>query len=54
MVLILDTANYKYPWAWVPTDDLWRAMTERDSASEHSRGYLLVFIEDKINPKTPT
>jgi Phytochelatin synthase len=43
MVLILDTSNYKYPWAWVKTDDLWRAMSVvADPASHVSRGYVLV------------
>jgi hypothetical protein len=42
-VLILDTANYKYPWVWVKTDELWKAMSEEaDSASGLSRGFLLL------------
>ena len=27
MVLILDTANYKYPFIWVKVDAMWKAMT---------------------------
>jgi len=42
-VLILDTANYKYPWIWVKTNELWKAMSEEaDSASGLSRGFLLL------------
>lgn len=43
MVLILDTANYKYPWTWVKVDKLWKAMAETvDPASKRSRGYIIV------------
>jgi len=43
MILILDTANYKYPWTWVKTERLWKAMAETaDPESKRSRGYLLV------------
>ena len=51
MVLILDTANYKYPWTWVPVDDLWRAMAEVDSMSKQARGYLCVLSADEANAK---
>ncbi len=42
-VLLLDTANYKYPWVWVDVDRLWRAMSESvDSESKRPRGFLIV------------
>jgi glutathione-S-conjugate glycine hydrolase len=42
-VLVLDTANYKYPWTWVPLDQLWHAMRKgTDSESNKSRGYVIV------------
>jgi glutathione-S-conjugate glycine hydrolase len=44
-VLILDTANYKYPWIWVKTSDLWKAMAETiDDDSQRSRGYAIVSV----------
>jgi hypothetical protein len=46
MVLILDTANYKYPWTWVKTEQLWQAMAESvDSDSKRSRGYVVVSVK---------
>ena len=42
LVLILDTANYRYPWVWVKVDTVWRAMATTDDASDRSRGYLVV------------
>jgi hypothetical protein len=43
MVLIIDTANFKYPWTWVKTEQLWRAMANSvDSESNRSRGYVVV------------
>lgn len=42
-VLIIDTANYKYPWTWVKLDDLWRAMKGSiDSESGRTRGFVVV------------
>jgi glutathione-S-conjugate glycine hydrolase len=42
MVLILDTANYKYPWTWVPVEDLWTAMAQVDKDSGQARGYVCI------------
>lgn len=43
MVLIADTASYKYPWTWVPVADLWRAMADQvDGSTGRTRGYLIV------------
>ena len=41
-VLILDTAAYKWPSAWVPLPDLFRAMSAIDNDSGESRGFLEV------------
>lgn len=41
-VLILDTADYKYPHTWVSVPDLHAAMQEKDSASGRSRGFVEV------------
>lgn len=39
-VLILDTANFKYPFHWVPLSDLFMAMDTHDG--ERTRGYITV------------
>lgn len=51
MVLIADTASYKYPWTWVPVADLWRSMAEHvDGATGRTRGYLIVTTSDANAP----
>lgn len=40
--LILDVSRYKYPPAWVTTEQLWRAMNTVDKASGKTRGFVLV------------
>ena len=43
MVLVLDTASYKYPWTWVPLENMWRAMSEQvDRESGRTRGFIVV------------
>jgi hypothetical protein len=47
-VLILDTANFKYPWTWVKVEHLWNAMAHTvDSESNRSRGYVTVSLHDE-------
>lgn len=41
-VLIMDTANYKYPATWVPVDLLYAGMKTKDAGSGRTRGYLEV------------
>lgn len=41
-VLVLDVAGYKYPPAWIPMQMLYKAMLDKDSASDRSRGIALV------------
>ncbi len=41
-VLIMDTADYKYPFTWVPLEMLYGAMQEHDSASGRARGFVEV------------
>lgn len=41
-VLVLDVAGYKYPPAWIPMEMLYKAMVDKDSASDKSRGLALV------------
>ncbi len=43
VVLIMDTAAYKYPWTWVKVEKLWNAMAcQVDPGSTQSRGYLVI------------
>jgi hypothetical protein len=45
-VLILDTANYKYPWTWVPVDRMWNATTgPAEPGTKLTRGYVVVAAE---------
>ena len=41
-VLVMDTADYKYPYTWVKVADLHAAMQEQDSASGRARGIVEV------------
>lgn len=41
-VLVLDVAGYKYPPAWIPMELLYKAMLDKDSSSNRSRGLALV------------
>ena len=41
-VLLLDTAAYKYPFHWIPVEDLYGAMATADSELGTSRGWLVV------------
>jgi hypothetical protein len=40
--LILDVSRYKYPPIWVRAEELWQAMATVDSASEKTRGFVLI------------
>lgn len=40
LVLLMETARFKYPSYWVPLSDLWRAMSSLDSTSGKTRGFL--------------
>ena len=39
-VLIMDTADYKYPYTWVPLEALYAAMQEKDSSTGLTRGVI--------------
>jgi glutathione gamma-glutamylcysteinyltransferase len=49
LVLIMDTARFKYPPFWVSLTDLWKAMTTWDIDSDSHRGYFIVSTMDAIN-----
>lgn len=42
LVLILDTARFKYPPYWVPIELMFESMLPIDSVTEKSRGYFLM------------
>jgi hypothetical protein len=42
MVLVMDTAAYRYPPTWVPLELLYAAMATTDSESDRMRGYVEV------------
>ena len=42
LVLILDTARFKYPPHWVPLQTLWEAMLAIDKETGLNRGFSLV------------
>jgi hypothetical protein len=41
-VLIMDTADYKYPHTWVPLEMLYAATQEKDLSTERARGLIEV------------
>ena len=47
MVLVLDTARFKYPPHWVPTDLLWEAMADINPWNGKSRGYVSLNVPSK-------
>ena len=47
-VLIMDTADYKYPYTWVPVKALYAAMQEKDVSTGLARGLIEVGL-----PGTP-
>ena len=48
LVLILDTARFKYPPHWVPLSTLWEAMLAIDKETGLSRGFSLVQRLDSL------
>ncbi len=45
--LVLDVATFKYPPFWVDANLLWRAMTNEDSVSKISRGFVVITANSK-------
>ncbi|VEL30393.1 unnamed protein product [Protopolystoma xenopodis] len=46
MVLLLDTARFKYPPHWAPLGRLWKGMCDIDEDTQLPRGYMLIRRED--------
>ena len=42
LVLVLDTARFKYPPHWVPLQKLHEAIAALDSSTQQPRGWLVV------------
>ncbi|XP_058186690.1 glutathione gamma-glutamylcysteinyltransferase 1-like isoform X1 [Rhododendron vialii] len=45
MALILDVAQHKYPFYWLPGKVLWEAMNELDGATCEKRGFMVLKVE---------
>lgn len=43
LVLVMDTARFKYPPFWVPTEELWKSMSPVDTNTGQERGYFKIF-----------
>ncbi|WP_223515204.1 phytochelatin synthase family protein [Pseudomonas sp. GL-R-26] len=41
-LLVMDVAATKYPYTWIPVQELWNAMNTVDPDSRQTRGFLLV------------
>ncbi|CAH1789290.1 unnamed protein product [Owenia fusiformis] len=50
LVLILDTARFKYPPHWVKLDILWKAMGEIDKDTGKPRGYCILQKKEGVEP----
>lgn len=50
LVLILDTARFKYPPHWVPVTVLFDAMKELDKTTGRPRGYVLMRRPPSLHP----
>lgn len=49
MVLILDTARFKYPPHWVPLAELYQAMAAVDPATGMARGFIRLAANPKLD-----
>ena len=49
MVLILDTARFKYPPHWVPLAELYQAMAAVDPATGTTRGFIRLTANPKLD-----
>lgn len=47
--LLLDVAKYRYPVAWIKTQDLWNAMNTFDATAHAYRGFLIIKIKPANN-----
>jgi glutathione gamma-glutamylcysteinyltransferase len=50
MVLVLDTARYKYPSYWCPIETLYESMTPIDKSTGRPRGYFLISYDAEHPP----
>lgn len=52
MVLVLDTARYKYPSYWVPIEALFKSMQPIDKETGRPRGYFVLSYNSEHPPVT--
>ncbi|CAO3597817.1 unnamed protein product [Absidia cylindrospora] len=50
MVLVLDTARYKYPSYWCPIDTLYESMAPMDKSTGRPRGYFMISYDVEHPP----
>ncbi|ORZ25537.1 Phytochelatin synthase-domain-containing protein [Absidia repens] len=50
MVLVLDTARYKYPSYWCPIDMLYESMAPMDKSTGRPRGYFMISYDVEHPP----
>ena len=53
MVLVMDTARFKYPPHWVPTSLLWRAMADINPWNNKSRGFVSLKTSEMRKDECP-
>ena len=51
LVLIMDTARFKYPPFWVPLRDLWDSMALIDPDTNEPRGYFVISRTETVDTK---
>lgn len=49
LVLVMDTARFKYPPFWVPTEQLYKSMAEKDENTGRERGYFVIHASSQIS-----
>jgi hypothetical protein len=52
--LMLDVARYRYPPAWIKTQDLWNAMNTMDKPAAAFRGFVVVYLKRDLGAASPS
>ncbi|KAG5184365.1 Phytochelatin synthase-domain-containing protein, partial [Tribonema minus] len=47
MVLVMDTARFKYPPHWVPLETAWRAMRQIEETTGKGRGFMVFYRQER-------
>jgi len=54
LVLILDTARFKYGCHWAPVELVWDAMNTKDDLTNESRGYVILSKKATLEVRDPS